>query len=313
MEWTYTVWHDPKIIYVAIPKVANSAVKSVLLQSYVKDRYWADPHGKHIGYDEASPEEIQREYPDYLTFTVVRNPFDRFVSFWADKIVGAGWYERLKNDGFSIGSSFEDTALAAASTRDARTDAHIRSQHLRLQGPEGSLIPDLVLRFEHLAHDWEMLRSIVSHRTKKPLKPLEPRRATPHRPWHEYYTKKAERAVTKRYRRDFEMLGYPKTVAAQEATSAMSGTVDPYELLAAINKDMLVIDAAGHDRVRSILAHQSGAGYVPVGQGAESLWRTDDAVRLARKLAPYQRVALITDGQTIDVPSVDGVDLVLAS
>ncbi|WP_026820664.1 sulfotransferase family protein [Arthrobacter castelli] len=320
MEWTYTVWDDPKIIYVAIPKVANSAVKSALLQSYVKDRHWADPHRKQIKYKEASPEQIQRDYRDYVTFTVVRNPFDRFVSFWSDKIVGAGWYKRLENDGFSLGSSFEDTALAGADTTDERTDAHIRSQHLRLHGSDGTLIPDLVMRHEHLAQDWEMLRAIVSHRTKKPLKPLEQRRSTSHLPWHEYYTEASERAVAGRYRRDFETLGYPMTAddradrADRGAPPAMREAVDPYKLLAVINNDTLVIDAAGHDPVREALAHEKAAGYVPVGRGPDSLWRTDDAVRLARKIAPYQPVALVADGRTATAASsIEGVDVLLSS
>jgi len=216
MEWSITVWDEPQLVYVAVPKAANTAVKAALLTSYVRKQKWRNPHAASMPYVEATKAELLDRYRAHLTFTVVREPFDRFVSFWADKIAGNGWYSALGRQGFTPGMGFEEAALVAAGLPDETTDPHLRSQSERLTHADGSIVAQLMLRFEDLLADWEALRRIAAARSGTPLAAIEARRQSVHlRPDH-YFTPRAEEAICERYGADFALLGYPTALAAAE-------------------------------------------------------------------------------------------------
>jgi hypothetical protein len=260
MEWSITVWDEPRLVYVAVPKAANTAVKAALLTSYVRKQKWRNPHAASMPYVEATKAELFDRYRDHLTFTIVREPFDRFVSFWADKIAGSGWYSALGRQGFTPGMGFEAAAIVAAGLPDETTDPHLRSQSERLTHADGSIVAQLVLRFEDLLADWEALRRIAAARSTTPLASIEARRQSVHlRPDH-YFTPRAEEAICERYRADFELLGYPTALGAVAPTGGSA--LHRLQQLVRERPDVVVIDAAGADPVRRQLVRDAGGVYL---------------------------------------------------
>jgi len=212
MEWTITRWDDPKLIYIAIAKVANTSVKAALLRSYVEDRRWPNPHDESVPYETATVEEIDTTYADYTPFAVVRNPYDRLVSFWGDKIVGSGWYPRFGALGFTRGQSFEDAARVAATLPDHATDPHCQSQCGRLVTADGVLLPSILVKFENLEDEWRKVQDVALRNGAAPIKSLKQRRVSKHNPWWTYYDDDLAQVVADRYAEDFARLGYSTAI-----------------------------------------------------------------------------------------------------
>ncbi|WP_062464892.1 sulfotransferase family 2 domain-containing protein [Demequina soli] len=213
MEWRITVWDEPRLVYVAVAKVANTAVKAALLESYVEDTRWRNPHAEDMPYKTAEPGELATTYADHTVFSVVRNPYDRLVSFWADKIVGVGWYRRLGALGFTRNQSFAEAAAVACGLADDVTDPHAQSQVARLKADSGLLLPTELIRFERIDEDWTRLQELAAQAGARPLKSLTPRRVSQRDAWQDYYTDEVAAIVAERYREDFDLLGYDTAFA----------------------------------------------------------------------------------------------------
>lgn len=318
MEWKITVWDDVQIAYIATAKVANTAVKAALLASYVEDRRWGNPHAEGTPYVEASSAELRSTYADYLTVALSRNPYDRFVSFYSDKIVGNGWYGALRGAGFRRNMSFEDCALAAAHSPDGKTDPHAASQVDRLVDADGTFLPDMVLRFEHLAEDWTALQTIADARAPQtPLVPLTARRTSEHASWQSYYTPKAQRAIAKRYAKDFQVLGYSKSLTPEPPQSRSVTSEDSLAAIgAAVTDGAIVADAAGYDAVRATAVADAGGQYLPFGGAAGTMSRGRAADRLVRKLNDGPRCVVLVPpraDRSAFGPDRDNIELVEVS
>lgn len=310
VEWKITVWDDARIAYVATAKVANTAVKAALLTSYVEDRGWHNPHGESVPYVEASPEDLRGKYADYITFGLARNPYDRFVSFYADKIVGKGWYGSLGKLGFKKGQDFEACALVAAGLSDERTDPHVATQVDRLVDTDGTFLPDLVLRFESIVHDWKALRAIAEARAPRlALAPLAARRTSQRdKSWQSYYTPKAQEAVAAKYAQDFEVLGYSTEIEPKPLpmSKASGDSLD----VAAVPAGAVVLDTTGHNSHRAAAVGEAGAWYLPFGPSAGFVSRGPSAATLVPKLAGGPPTVVLVAPHTDLGPVGDNVQVI---
>ncbi len=128
-----------KCIFIHVRKNAGSSI----IRSFgykPKDREWNLFNEGTLGQEW----NLYRErYHDYLVFTVVRNPWDRFVSGWkylAD-------YKHLSLD-----------EVIANLPREGHDYRHLTRPQLDvLVDKEGRFVPDVVLRFETLEHDFKNL------------------------------------------------------------------------------------------------------------------------------------------------------------
>lgn len=210
MEWRHTVWPEARLVYTAVPKVANTSVKAALLASFRTDEEYTENavHKDFVPYLSARPERIDERYPDYLHFTFVRNPYDRLVSFWAQKIKpGTGVTPRLEELGFRPYRGFAETAELACAVPDGEADPHFRSQTFVLVH-DGRFMPQFVGRLETASDDWAVLRRLIAARGGWPLQALPVRTTSEHRPAAEYYDDRLAARVADRYERDFALLGY---------------------------------------------------------------------------------------------------------
>lgn len=209
--------------YFAIPKVACSSIMSLLADVLVAD--FPD--------DEWKPELFQTHKWDHLyrrqeivlskraalsmtaprwRFAFVRNPWDRLVSCYSEKIRDDGDSENF-TDGvsnvllpfglFKRGMTFESFATVAMSIPDQRAEPHWRSQYTFLVDRRGHLPLDFLGRFERLQSDIAAVSKAVGIPAELPHLLASDRRG-----YREYYSGKLRELVADRYSQDVATFGY---------------------------------------------------------------------------------------------------------
>ena len=218
--WRRTILLKPyRAIYVSVPKVACSSFKTAFANLLGLDlaKAHGDPH--RVRYPSPVPIESLQAYlyPGFFRFAFVRNPWDRLVSCYRDKIknevegythftIRPGVANCLARfDAFVADMSFEDFVAAVASIPDSEADGHFRSQHTFLTNRKGELAVDFVGRYERLADDFATVRQ----RTGLPdieLPRLQAARSVAK--YMSYYNPRTQEIVAERFRKDIEMFGY---------------------------------------------------------------------------------------------------------
>jgi len=208
-----------RAIYIPIPKVACTSFKTAFarLLDVSLEKANGDPH--RVRYPSPVPiDTLQRFlYPGFYRFAFVRNPWDRLVSCYRDKIndevgghteftVRPGVANCLARfDAFQAGMPFDAFVEAVASIPDSEANEHFRPQHTFLTNWKGDLTANFVGRFENLAEDFQ----IVRQKTGLPEIELPCLQAARRMvKYVEYYTPKTREMVAERYRKDIEMFAY---------------------------------------------------------------------------------------------------------
>jgi hypothetical protein len=208
-----------RAIYCSVPKVACTSFKTAFAQllGLGLQNGHRDPH--RVRYPSPLPIHSLHPwlYPGFYRFGFVRNPWDRLVSCYRDKIRNEvdGYTHFTIRPGvanclarwsvFVPGMSFEDFVGAVATIPDSEADEHFRSQHTFLTNGRGELEADFVGRYERLADDFQ----IVQRKTGLPdieLPRLQAARSVAK--YAAFYTPRTRDIVAERFRKDIEMFGY---------------------------------------------------------------------------------------------------------
>lgn len=164
-------------IYVETPKCACTTIKRLLAQSatrhlgpYSAYAISADVHSDPAASPHVKPYQLPPPLlneclfgNDYLRFACIRDPYERLVSAFSDKVLGRAPHamEFLAScpDGLEVEDLFDRFISYVASVEDPQRDRHWRSQ-FELLG-RGVVRYQHLLSFEHLASDWESLRALI--------------------------------------------------------------------------------------------------------------------------------------------------------
>lgn len=206
-------------VYIEIPKVACTSLKvafAQLLGIALEDEA-GNPHVVEFPSPDPANSTDGCLFPGLFTFAFVRNPWDRLVSCYRDKIRGEvdgftnfsvrpGVADCLARfDLFVAGMSFDEFVAAVATISDADADEHFRSQDTFLRTGAGAVGVDFVGRYEHLRSDFERVaRSIGLPSIDLPRLQAARRRVS----YVDYYTAETRDIVAGRYRVDIEAFGY---------------------------------------------------------------------------------------------------------
>lgn len=206
-------------IYIEVPKVACSSIKTAIarLLDISLETAAGDPH--RVRYPSpgqpTSPDGMF--YPGIFTFGFVRNPWDRLVSCYRDKIRGevdgytyftirpgvANCLARF--DAFVAGMPFDKFVAAVTSIADKDADSHFRSQYTFLTNARGEVAVDFVGRYETLASDFQFVQQTVGIPAIELPRIQVARSAVSYA---DYYTAATRSLIAERFRKDIDLFGY---------------------------------------------------------------------------------------------------------
>lgn len=203
-----------ELVYLSIPKAICSSIKIALAkavgiicaphQSIHTHPEWEIQKGK-----------LKAAQSGYYKFSFVRNPFDRLVSCYRDKInftpTPAHPTPLYQYYFFSlpVHSSFADFAERVSKIPDLLADNHFKSQYALLYS-EGESQVDYVGKVEHLDNDWQQIAA--KYKLDRTLEHVNVSKNKPgcHSDYRLYYTESLVQLVYERYRKDVEMFGYER-------------------------------------------------------------------------------------------------------
>lgn len=196
---------EAKAGYVEIAKVASSSIKVFIATTLGIPLQDGDPHATDF------PTALLVDVPsDYFVFSFARNPWDRLVSCYRDKLGGEpGEFTDLEGRGiaaclstvpqFSPDMPFADFVAAVAQIPDDDADEHFRSQYTFITDRL-----DFLGRFEHLETDFSHVLSRLGLHGH-----LDHRQASPrHLDFRRFYTPATSQAVAQRYAEDLDRFDY---------------------------------------------------------------------------------------------------------
>lgn len=211
------VLHNPNIIYVTVPKAANTSIKHRLFKLYYDvDLSTSDESSQRVhnnSYGAACDKQFVIDNRDkYISFTFVRNPWDRTVSLYNNKIKspnGRGSRSIVKkHPELQIGMPFDHfiKQLKKIDVNDmVNTELHLRSQHTWTHD-DGVQVPEFIGKVEDIDEQWPNLcrqlglcdapldKKNKSEQTKNSYK--------------DYYNDETKQIIAEIYKTDIEIFNY---------------------------------------------------------------------------------------------------------
>lgn len=209
--------------YITVPKTANTSLKieiSRALNILTIDEEHSlsnDPQSIHRILRQKKDVRINKKHilerlDNEFYFSVVRNPWDRFLSFHRDKILGNGWEEGVYQKfeaayGIKKGDSLVKTLEIICSVPDHKAELHFRSQYSILTS-NSAYLPHTTFRYENLNLMWNFLRNYFSSINITLPSKLNVFNRTSKLPNTDSLNPKVKDLIYKRYRKDIEFFGY---------------------------------------------------------------------------------------------------------
>jgi hypothetical protein len=205
---TFIFYKPLNIVYIGIPKNANSSINRLFLKKLGIPFDENDYNTIHVVKQQfaISKKEVVKlkKSQSIKSIAFVRNPFSRLVSCYKNKIIDEnsrplyeGYYGFIYHK-----MSFEKFVNRIILIPDIMSDIHFRSQSSFLFKGSTPLF-DYLGHVETLQEDCE---TIIKEHNLPPLKSINVSKKDYE--WEEFYTPKLAEKVYKRYQKDFERLGY---------------------------------------------------------------------------------------------------------
>lgn len=201
---TYSVISDKQLVYLINPKCACSSIKQAL-NGLDENRHYPNVH--------ILPEVIMKERhklnaveKNYFKFTIIRNPFERIVSFYINKFERAVKTDyRFEYNEYLGGILRADMTFSAVihviyGIPPCLANNHFRSQCYLVDATGYSL--DFIGRLENIEADWQT----IAERFDLPTLPVTNK--TPSYDYRDYYDLPTLELVNEYYQEDIQRFGY---------------------------------------------------------------------------------------------------------
>lgn len=203
------------LIYGRVPKVANSSIKAALTRFLQRtpeeggrttsDSFWVkSTHGET---SMITPLKARGLRQTHFSFSFVRNPFDRIVSAYNNKLIeNSEISNAMKQMGLSTGMDFDRFIDALCGCDDEEMDVHFMPQAAILCHKD-KIVPKFVGHLESMPRDWRKLRIRMKAEGLPTLKSLPEKnvRRSDKADLREYFNQASRiDKIYDRYRQDFE-------------------------------------------------------------------------------------------------------------
>lgn len=233
----YIISDEASFVYFVVPKVACSSIKTALLSLFDLDAARSEPvrdddapdldvhrlfagSGYQINRNQLARRMARREFREHFKFAFVRNPWDRLVSCYTNKVMDAKETQATeppfrhvpseKGSRLYRGMPFAEFVETIYEIPDEESNMHFVSQHQVVCGPgeDRHIMADFVGRFENLAADFAVVAERIGggKRLELPHKLRSASRRS--RPYTEFYDDRLRALVYERYRDDVEIFDY---------------------------------------------------------------------------------------------------------
>lgn len=228
----YIVSDEYKFVYLVVQKVACSSIKTALVPLFDLDtgQYETvrkdgsqglrvhklfDNSGYQIGKQQLTS-ELEGKYRGYFKFAFVRNPWDRLVSCYSQKLLDVkrdsiGQTSNLSPSISGIelynGMPFDDFVRAIHAIPDEDANLHFRSQWATVCDEDGSIMADFVGHFETLEEDFSYVAENIGV-PELQLPHLLRSKNREGRSYYEFYNNRLAELVHERYTKDIGLFGY---------------------------------------------------------------------------------------------------------
>jgi hypothetical protein len=206
------VFHSHNAVHFPVPKVACTSLGKAfadLLGMSLEGRdleeevHWLD-------FPSLDVDQLNGEFEGYFRFGFTRNPWDRLVSLYEDKMNRSKYDLRLNRNfdprlGFYPNMQFSDFVRVICEISDTGSNVHYQSQHVSLMPESLERYPDYVGKFENLSSDLVEVAEFVGF-PKIVIPTL--RRSSRESDFRAYYDGETRGIVAKRFQRDIEEFEY---------------------------------------------------------------------------------------------------------
>lgn len=214
----HILFKDQKLIFTVIPKNANTSVKHILLNyiyphilKIVDYKHVTTFHSSTLKYFEFVDNKFCYENTDYLKITIVRNPFDRLVSGWNDKIrtLNVNNKKHKPRFGFPQACTFEQFIKQIYDIEEENINRHFIPQY-RFITYNDTLFSNKILRFEDLNNQWNDLVYELkrTHNIKLNKMDINLNNTNRKKHYREYYNKELIKLVEEKFEKDLNMFNY---------------------------------------------------------------------------------------------------------
>lgn len=206
------VAEEYKVIYYNTQKNANSTMKAQFVEVLgmpKTERFPKDVHYTYLyNFPSASQNEIITKYQDYLKFSIIRNPWERLVSCYKNKLEGNNKKRETHilecHPDLHFGMSFEKFVAVVCAIPDSEADYHFCSQIFLMMYPDGTFPINYLCNIEKLGFHIEEIKS----RTGIPFNPLAQLNSSGKSSYEKYYTSELIEKVNRRYQADIEFFKF---------------------------------------------------------------------------------------------------------
>lgn len=185
--------------YPWVPRALANPTARVVRRMLGKSPPGFDPHARNFGWDLLTVPQVAES--SFFRFGFVRNPWDRLVSCWSDKVHSLKGKQAMTERFPEVSTDWSFDRFARWAIEQPVPEAHVRPQSKHVVHQD-KLILDFVGKFESLAHDWQT----VAGRFGFP--PLPTKNASQHRPYREHYQGDLANLVGDYYEEDVRRFDY---------------------------------------------------------------------------------------------------------
>lgn len=196
----YIINNEKKLIYLNNSKAACTSLKISLFNYNVKD----DGRIHIILYNHKKNKIEKQDFPDYFVYTYVKNPFERIVSCYKNKIIAHPEYYKNYLGGILANiTKFDDFVNRILIIPDILADRHFQSQYFLIYKNKKCTV-DFIGKIETIKKSYPKLSK------KYNLAPLKHYNTSQKNNWMDYYNISTAKKIYKRYKKDFKKFKYDK-------------------------------------------------------------------------------------------------------